>query len=139
MSTSPEIQEETESSVFPALRSKVGGCAYAEDLILNALVSAVIVSRLKRYSKLGPRPWARLPDLYIPVGKFADVITHVKAAGLVEFRGSGPIPTRIRLTAAGEGWARAEGILPEQTAGKGEAATNESECSPALRGDQEIP
>ena len=108
MSTIPD------SSLTVAARKIVGDDDDAQYLLLYALLHKVIPLNLKP-TKQGWPLWAPLPQLGIQMDKYADLVVQLKSTGLVEFRQSGRLTNGVRLTAAGEEWARSEGLLPKQT------------------------
>ena len=56
--------------------------------------------------------WTHLPRLPIPDREYIRLILHLRATGLVEFNGERDV-SAIRLSAAGEEWARGERLLPK--------------------------
>jgi hypothetical protein len=111
---------ESEIAMLGTCRRRVGN-APAGDVLL------FIVMRTRLSEEHSPtsvaRRWHYIPrswfteQLNIPTGTYRDAITRLRDAGLIEWRHDGGRGrARMRLTVEAEGWARAEGYLPEQTA-----------------------
>ena len=113
MSTIFEIPERPDSPLTVAAR-KIVGDDDAQYLLLHALTHKFLLQRIKP-PKQGWSRWTSLPQLYIPNETYAEIIAQVNATGLVELGRKGRKITAIRLSAAGEAWARREGLLHKKT------------------------
>jgi hypothetical protein len=122
MSKIPEISEIPDSPLTVAARKIVGDDDDAQYLLLYALLHKVIPLNLN-LPKQGWPLWSPLPQLGIPIEKYADLVIHLKATRLVEFRRNGRMTNAIRLNAAGEEWARSERLLPKQATAQGSRQT----------------